>query len=45
MRAWIRQADGSYAERVYTDGVVQLSALPGTSINIDALFDDDLPLV
>jgi Uma2 family endonuclease len=45
VRAWIRQADGSYVERLYSGGIAELSALSGIAINIDALFDDEIPLV
>jgi Uma2 family endonuclease len=38
LRAWIRQSDGSYSERLYTSGMVQPSALPGVSIDLDELF-------
>jgi Uma2 family endonuclease len=36
--AWRKQPDGSYAEAVYTSGVIQPVALPGVSIEFDALF-------
>jgi Uma2 family endonuclease len=35
---WIRQADGSYRETVHRGGVVTLAALPGVTIDLDALF-------
>lgn len=35
---WVRQADGGYVETVYRDGVVQLSSLPGVSIDLNVLF-------
>jgi Uma2 family endonuclease len=36
---WVRQRDGSYQETVHRDGVVSPVALPGVSIDLDALFD------
>lgn len=36
--AWRRQADGSYTESVFRGGRVQLWALPGVTIDLDALF-------
>ena len=38
LRNWVRQADGSYRESLYRDGVVQLSTLPGVEIDLDRLF-------
>ncbi|MGH2598887.1 MAG: Uma2 family endonuclease [Dehalococcoidia bacterium] len=38
LTAWVRQADGTYLETVYRGGVVHPSALPGISIDLDALF-------
>lgn len=35
---WIRQTDGTYAELVHTGGAVELAALPGVTIDLDALF-------
>jgi Uma2 family endonuclease len=35
---WIRQDGGSYAELVHPGGVVELAALPGVRIDLDALF-------
>ena len=37
--AWRRQPDGSYTETLYTSGVVHPIALPGVSIDLDALFE------
>lgn len=37
--AWRRQPDGSYSESHYTGGSVQPVALPGVTIDLDALFD------
>jgi Uma2 family endonuclease len=39
LTAWCRQPDGSYAETVYRDGIVQPVALPGVTINLSALFE------
>jgi Uma2 family endonuclease len=36
---WRRQPDGSYDEAVYHGGLVQPVALPGVTIDLDALFD------
>ena len=36
---WVRRPDGGYEETVYVGGVVQLLALPGVTIDLDALFD------
>jgi Uma2 family endonuclease len=36
--AWRRQPDGSYTETTYTGGTVQPVALPGVTIDLDALF-------
>jgi Uma2 family endonuclease len=38
LRAWVRQADGTYTESTYTGGVISPTALPGVSINLDELF-------
>jgi Uma2 family endonuclease len=38
LRAWVRQADGSYVEHGYRGGVVRPSTLPGVSIDLDELF-------
>ncbi len=35
---WIRQDDGTYAELIHTGGTIELPALPGVSIDLDALF-------
>ena len=35
---WIRQADGSCRELVHRGGIVALMALPGVTIDLDALF-------
>jgi len=39
LAAWRRQPDGSYTETEIRGGVVQPIALPGISIDLDALFD------
>ena len=36
--AWRRQPDGSYTETLYTCGAIQPVALPGVTIDLDALF-------
>ncbi len=36
--AWRRQADGSYAESVYSAGKVRLHALPDVTVDIDGQF-------
>ena len=36
--AWRRQADGNYAESVFSGGSVEPIALPGVSVDLDALF-------
>lgn len=38
LTAWVRQPGGSYAQTVYRGGTIQLTALPGVTIDIDALF-------
>lgn len=38
LTSWRRQLNGSYVEAVYTGGVVELAALPGVTIDLDALF-------
>jgi len=39
LTAWRRQPDDSYAETLYTGGMIQPMALPGVTINIDRLWD------
>lgn len=39
LTAWLRQPDGTYAEALYTGGVVRPMALPGVTVDLDALFD------
>lgn len=39
LTAWRRQPDGSYTEAVYHGGTIDPAALPGVTIDIDALFD------
>ena len=39
LTAWRRQPDGTYAEAVYTGGLVPVASLPGVSIDLDALLD------
>jgi Uma2 family endonuclease len=36
--AWRRQTDGTYRETQYSGGTVQPTALPGVTIDLDALF-------
>jgi Uma2 family endonuclease len=38
LRAWRRQPDGSYAESTHTHEVMWPVALPGVSVDLDALF-------
>jgi Uma2 family endonuclease len=38
LTAWLRQQDGSYVARTYRGGTIQPAALPGVSIDLDALF-------
>jgi Uma2 family endonuclease len=38
LTAWRRQPDGSYAESVHTGGIIHPAALPGVSIDLDAVF-------
>jgi Uma2 family endonuclease len=38
LTVWRRQADGRYAETVYHGGTVELAALPGVMVDLDALF-------
>ena len=38
LTAWRRQPDGSYAESLHTSGTVSPNALPGVTIDLDALF-------
>jgi Uma2 family endonuclease len=33
------QSDGNYSETVFKDGIIQLVALPGVTIDLDLLFD------
>jgi Uma2 family endonuclease len=40
LTAWRRQSDSGYAEQTYRGGIVQVAALPGVSIDLDALLDD-----
>jgi len=39
LTAWRRQADGTYSESVVASGAVQPAALPGVTIDFDALFE------
>lgn len=39
LTAWRREPDGMYVETVYRDGTVQPAALPGVTIDLDALFE------
>jgi Uma2 family endonuclease len=38
LTAWRRQTDGEYIESVYHGGVVLPMALPGVTVDLDALF-------
>jgi Uma2 family endonuclease len=38
LTAWIRRADGTYAEQVRVGGIIQPAALPSVHIDLDALF-------
>lgn len=38
LRAWRRQSDGTYTETLYTGGAITPTALPGVSIDLDAIF-------
>jgi Uma2 family endonuclease len=38
LTVWRRQPDGTYAETVYGDGIVQPASLPGVAIDLAALF-------
>jgi Uma2 family endonuclease len=37
LTAWRRQPDGSYAETVYTGGIVPVATFPGVTIDLDVL--------
>ena len=39
LTAWRREADGTYIETLYTGGTVHPVALPGVTIDLDALFE------
>lgn len=39
LTAWRLQSDGTYAEALHTNGVIQPVALPNVTIDFDALFD------
>ncbi len=39
LTAWVRQADGSYAETAHRTGVIRPTALPNVEITLDELFD------
>ena len=36
--SWVRQSDGSYAERRYTRGAIRLAGLPGVTLDVAELF-------
>lgn len=40
LTAWRRQPDGSYSETLHRGGMIQPIALPGVTIDLDALFDE-----
>lgn len=37
LTAWRRQADGSYAEEIYSGGIIPVLSLPDVTIDLDAL--------
>jgi Uma2 family endonuclease len=39
LTAWRRQLDGTYAESLHRGGTVTLAAIPGVTIDLDALFE------
>ena len=38
VKRWVHQPDGTYVESVHFDGTFELAALPGVTIDLDALF-------
>jgi Uma2 family endonuclease len=40
LTTWIRQADGSYLESTYREGIIHPVALAGVTIDLDELFGD-----
>jgi hypothetical protein len=40
LTSWQQQPDGSYQETVYRGGTITPVALPGVTIDLEALFDD-----
>jgi Uma2 family endonuclease len=38
LTAWRRQPDGSYGETLFTGGTIELAAVPGVTVDLDALF-------
>jgi hypothetical protein len=38
LTTWRRQPDGSYLEHIQQGGTIQPIALPGVTVNLDALF-------
>lgn len=38
LTVWRRRADGSYAEVAYLGGIVPLEAIPGVTVDLDAVF-------
>jgi len=38
LTAWRRQQDGTYAKSVHRDGRLELAAVPGVVVDLDALF-------
>lgn len=38
LTAWRRRDDGTYAESVFRDGRLELAAVPGVTVDLDALF-------
>ena len=37
--SWVRRADGTYQETIYSSGTIQLAALPGVEIAVADIFD------
>jgi Uma2 family endonuclease len=40
LTTWVRQPDGAYVESIHRGEIVELSALPGVTIDLDELFDN-----
>lgn len=39
LTSWRRQADGSYDEQTYLEGIVRPASLPDVAIALDTLYD------